>query len=483
MRRLLIIAAREYMSYARTAGFWLSLALLPIGLAVGFLAPTLIERSSEERTLALVDLTGQGFDARVQARLQERAERRVSRAMEAAATATAGPEAGEAIEDAFDQGGLAAARAAFQETAPTAARAFKEPRQDLRVVPPPPGLPRDRERVNAALRPYVAGERTLPDGRELNAAAVLHRTADGGVGVDLWTANLSASAIEDAVRTAVRDESRRELLVRAGLSPDLLQRLEDVRPEVRLLSPRAAEGGEVSLRDRLPSLVGFGLGILLWSVVLTGAGVLLNSVMEEKSNRVLEILAGSASTAEIMGGKILGVAALTLTLLGAWAVLGAFAIVAGAPGVAADILSALTSRGFLFYFAAYAVLGYVMYAAVFAAIGAFCESPRDAQTLLTPIMVLLTVPILFMSLAIETPDSTLLQVLSWLPPFTPFLMLGRAGGELAWWEVAGTLTLMLLTTVLVVQLSGRAFRAGTIASGKPDPKAWLAGLLRRPAKT
>ena len=69
MRRLFIIAAREYMSYARTAGFWLSLALLPIGLAVGMMAPAMIERSGQERTLALVDLTGRGMDVRVQARL------------------------------------------------------------------------------------------------------------------------------------------------------------------------------------------------------------------------------------------------------------------------------------------------------------------------------------------------------------------------------------------------------------------------------
>ena len=482
MRRLLIIAAREYMSYARTVGFWLSLALLPLGLAVGMLAPSLIERSSQEQTLTLVDLTGRDFGARVRAQLDVQAQARIAQAMETAATATAGPETGELIEQAYDDGGLEAARAIFQREAPLAARNFKDPRQDFRLVEPPAGLPRDREAVNTALRPYIAGDRTLPDGRELKSAAVLHPTAEG-VGIDLWSANLGPSEIQRAVRSAVREEVRRDQLVRAGVSPDLLTRLDKVAPEIRVLSPRAAAGGEVSLRDRLPSIVGFGLGVLLWSVVLTGAGVLLNSVMEEKSNRVLEILAGSASTTEIMGGKILGVALLTLTLLAAWFGLGAFALLAGAPGVASDLIGTLASRGFLFYFAAYAILGYVMYAAIFAGIGAFCEGPRDAQTLLTPIMLLLTVPIVFMAQAIRDPDSTLLQVMSWLPPFTPFLMLGRAGGDLAWWEVAGTLVLMLLTTALVLQLSGRAFRAGTLSTGKPDPKAWLAGLLKRPARS
>jgi ABC-2 type transport system permease protein len=125
------------------------------------------------------------------------------------------------------------------------------------------------------------------------------------------------------------------------------------------------------------------------------------------------------------------------------------------------------------------VLGYVMYAAAFAAIGAFCESQRDAQALLGPIMLLLSVPVLFMGLALREPDAPALQVLSWIPPFTPFIMLARAAGEPAWWEVAGTLTLMAVSTVVVVQLSGRAFHAGALSTGRPSPKALLGRLFGR----
>ena len=72
----------------------------------------------------------------------------------------------------------------------------------------------------------------------------------------------------------------------------------------------------MSLRDRLPSFIGLGAGFVLWSLILTGASILLNSVMEEKSNRILEILLSSASATEILTGKVLGVALLTLTVLG-----------------------------------------------------------------------------------------------------------------------------------------------------------------------
>jgi ABC-2 type transport system permease protein len=317
----------------------------------------------------------------------------------------------------------------------------------------------------------------LPDGQRLDAAAVIHRDAGGRVAVDLWNANLNDPSIESAVRSALREEVRRDRLTAAGVSPDVLTSVDAVSPRIRVLSPKS-QTGEVSLRDRLPAFVGFGLAMMLWSAVLTGAGILLNSVMEEKANRVLEILAASATTVEIMGGKILGVFALTLTVLGGWAVLGLLALNVGAPGFARDLGAALLGNGFLAYFALYAVFGYLMYAAIFAAIGAFCETTRDAQALLGPIMILLTIPILFMGLALREPNAELLRILSWVPLFTPFLMMARAAGDLPWWEIAGTLLLMAVTTAVVVNLSGRAFHAGAMSTGKISPRAMIAGLMR-----
>jgi ABC-2 type transport system permease protein len=474
MRRLLIIAAREYMSYVRTAGFWLSLALAPMGIVLGAGLPVMLDRAEQGARIAVVDLTGRDYASRLITQFGKDAETRAIQAMRLAALATAGEEAGRRIREAGRQGGEAAARSEFQRVAPMAARSFRSPVPPLVVAPPPAGLPSERGAANAALRSFFAGERTLPDGKRLDHAVVLHPTPQGGLGVDLWSAELGANEVEDSVRAAVRDVLRAERLSAAGVSPQLLAELDELRPEIRELSPKAA-GESVTLRDRLPTIVGFGLGIGLFLVIFAGAGLLLNSVMEEKSSRVLEILAGSASTAEIMGGKILGVAALTATMLVLWSALGAVALLQGAPGLAADVGSVLLGRGFLLYFVLYAALGYVLYAAMFAAIGAFCESPREAQTLLTPVVLLATVPILFMSLAVRDPGSPLLQILSWIPPFTPFLMLARAGSEVAWWEIAGTLLLMLVTAAVVVQLSGRAFRAGAISTGPVN----LKGLLSR----
>jgi ABC-2 type transport system permease protein len=199
--------------------------------------------------------------------------------------------------------------------APLAARNFRDPTPPLIVVPPPPGLSGDREAVNTGLRTFFAGERTLSDGEELDHAVVLYNGGRDGLGVDLWSAELGAGNVDNDVRAAVRDVLRAERLSAVGVSPQLLTELDELRPEIRELSPKAA-GESVTLRDRLPTIIGVLLGVGLFLVIFAGAGLLFYSIMEEKSSRVLEILAGSASTAEIMGGKILGVAALTATMMG-----------------------------------------------------------------------------------------------------------------------------------------------------------------------
>ena len=84
---------------------------------------------------------------------------------------------------------------------------------------------------------------------------------------------------------------------------------------------------------------------------------------------------------------------------------------------------------------------------------------------------------MFMGQAITHPDAPILAVLSWVPPFTPFLMVARAASDPPLWQIAGTLALMVATTAVVVWLSGRAFRAGALSVGKVDRKAVLAAFM------
>ena len=439
MKRILLIARREYVAYAKTVGFWLSLLALPLFAVLGGGIPLLVRSSEPVKTVALVEEGSQatGLAAVVRDALQEDAEKRSARLKEAAGA-----------------GQVAAGRAAA---------ALESPR--IRLVPAPaavaeaaPGAARD-----AALRAVL--DREAAKDKRLDAVVFLSR-ADGKPQAQVWTRRATDNEVRDFVRGALRDGYRDQALTAAGVAPALVAQIQDFSPDVKAFSPHAASGGEVSLRDRLPTFIGLGAGFLLWSLVMTGASILLNSVMEEKSNRILEVLLSSASATELLTGKVLGVALLTLTVMGVWGAIGAFGLMSAAPQAAAQAAQVLLHGGLIFYFIAYMVGGYLMYAVLFAAIGAFCETPRDAQTLMGPIMMVLIVPILVMQMALTSPDAPVVRILSWIPFFTPFLMSARAPSDPPLIEVVLTLIGMFATAAFMVWIAGRAFRAGALSDVK-----------------
>lgn len=419
MIRLLRIAAREYGAYVRTVGFWLSVLMMPAVGAISFGAPAWFEKSAPAPVLAIIDHSGGGYAGPVGRQLE---------------TSGSGP--------------------------------------SKITVLPPPAVSGGAE--DAAIRRWMTQGVSGPDSRKLTAVAVI-RGAGDAISLDFWSNNLADRSLERQVSTALADEMQTRRLATLGVDQTALKAAQALKPTVASFSPKAGSDGKVGLRDRLPGIVGFGAAMLLWMMIFTGAGILLNSVIEEKSSRVLEVLLASASVPEIMFGKILGVAGVTLTVLAVWASVGGTILVTVNPGVAADVFSVLTSHGLIFYFLFYLVGGYLMYAAIFTAIGSFCETTREAQTLLGPIMALLTIPVLFLPQAIKRPDAPLLETLSWFPPFTPFLMTARAASAPPLWQVLGTGLLMAATVAAVVWIAGRAFRAGALSTGKID----LKGLVMR----
>jgi hypothetical protein len=182
--------------------------------------------------------------------------------------------------------------------------------------------------------------------------------------------------------------------------------------------------------------------------------------MEEKSNKILEVLLSSASATEILAGKVLGVAMLTLTVLVAWGGIGAVGLLTAFPDTAAMIGDVLLQDGLLAYFAAFMVGGYLMYAVLFAAIGSFCETPRDAQTLMGPIMMVLIIPMFTMQMAIGAPDAPVIRILSMVPFFTPFVMMARLPSDPPMIELIGAIAGMAAFALFMVWVAGRAFRAG-----------------------
>ncbi|HRH19613.1 MAG TPA: ABC transporter permease [Brevundimonas sp.] len=423
MRRLLLISRREYLAYVRTVGFWLSLIALPL-VAVGsaFFMATMAN-SSEAREMAVLDLSGAGIQADFIARLNSPGR--------------------------------------------------------VEVVATPPDLAGQTE---VAAADAVARDLVAEEGGTLDGVVIL-TPADQGLAARYWSSRTTDETGQAAVTEALSGLNRTRALVALGVDPAAVDQIDATPPQVTVLSPASASGGEVSLQDRLPGLIGFIVAMMLWSLILTGASILLNSVMEEKANRVLEVLLSSASATELLAGKILGVALVTLTVLLVWGGFGGMALAYAArqggdfaPALS-GALAGLGRDGLWFWLMAYFVGGYLMYASVFAAIGSFCETPREAQTLIGPIMMVLVIPVFVLQMAMRDPDLAIVRSLSWVPFFTPFLMSARAPSGPPLYELAGTLAVMGAFIVLVVWLAAKAFRAGALSTTKLDWKG-IVSLVR-----
>ncbi len=448
MRRALIIAQREYLSFLRTPGFWISLLVMPMVGLVSGLAPQMIAKTEPPPTVAVLDLTGLGADG---------PGPWVVHAL--ARTASVGADADSATDGRN--------------------RRARDARRSITVVATPAAFAGARTPAEAgqAIRAYMAAKTPLKDGRPLSGAVVIHGDRDQ-LQMDLWTPRPQVADWSDTLASPLNDWLRRARLAAAGVPPGVADALNHHLIEVRDFSPQAA-AGRVSLADKAPLLVAVGLSFLLWALVLTGAGILLNTVIEEKSNRVIEVLLSSASVTEILAGKILGGAALSLTTMSFWGAIAFWLLNRSAPDMLGVVGAALTGHGLVLWFAAFFIVGYLMYASIFAAIGSYCETPREAQTLLGPVMVLLTVPIVFLGATISAPEAPLLKILVWVPFFTPFLMTTRVAAGAPVLELVAALVEMVLMAAFVMWLSGRAFRSGALATEKLDPRRFLASMFRR----
>ena len=478
MNRTLIIAQREVMAYVKTVGFWLSLLSLPFFAVLGGFMPSLMKRAEPLQQYVIVeDNAGSGaLSASVREALEAEYQRGALSSLSVAAVGESGISGRDSVRKAVEAGGYDAGLAELKRVAPKAGAAFKPPRRAVVEVQPPADLIAAMAGTakDDMARQWVDGDATV--GEHKLSAVVILAEKNGVPAARIWSRRASNNDVEGMIKSALSYVNRQQAFAANGVDMDVVKAVENYRPDVTFLSPRAASGGEVSFRDRLPSIIGLVCGFMMWSLILTGATMLMNSVMEEKSNKILEVLLSSVTATELLVGKVLGVAILTLTVMGGWAIISAVGLAVALPDVARDIGAVMMDNGLWLYLLLYLVGGYLMYAVLFAAIGAFCETPRDAQTLMGPVMMALVVPLLFMQMAIRSPDALLLKVLSFIPPFTPFIMSARAPSQPPMIEVVGSLIVMFAFAALMMWLSGRAFRAGAMSDAKLSWKSFLSAM-------
>jgi len=228
--------------------------------------------------------------------------------------------------------------------------------------------------------------------------------------------------------------------------------------------------------DRVvPMVTGFAGAMLLYMTILIYGAYVLRSVMEEKRNRVVEIVISSIRPWELMLGKIVGVGAVGLTQLGIWAPfvssLGLLAVPAVLGRVPAadlsDLGTVLPGPGVLILFLLFFVLGYFLYSALFATVGAMCSRDEDAQQAQFPVVMLLVVPLVLQMSSINGRGMAWIDWLALFPFFSPILMYPRAAaGTVPAWMVVAALVLMVLAVIATAWVAGRIYRVGILMQGK-----------------
>ncbi len=275
----------------------------------------------------------------------------------------------------------------------------------------------------------------------------------------------SYAPLPEWLRTTVNYAVLAERFRAATVDPRLVARLTRVAPVSNLGLFERDAAGSVRAGAEVDPVRAVGVPavmmVLMFIVVMASAPQLLNTVIEEKMSRISEVLIGSVSPSELMMGKLLGCAAMSLLLA---AIYIAGGLVMGQTYGYADAVSARMAAWFLLFL----LMAVLIFGAIFIAIGAACNDLKDSQSMMTPVMLFMMVPVLTWSAVLKAPDSTLSLALSLLPTATPFLMLLRIGLQPGppLWQILLSVALMAVTTVVTVWAAGRIFRTGILMQGK-----------------
>lgn len=499
MKTVLLIAWREYKQYVLSRGFLIFLVTFPLLIALGGAAMGLLEASRPMRHFVVYDEVG-GYAEAIDREIAERAERSIIGAFDAyvavaldealaAPEDLAAPFAPAAVTEArrrafFAAGGVEGARKAVEGKLKKGAPLFVAPRTQFRRLE----LADDAaaaptvDAAAEALRPYLLDAKPYPGSENasgLFAAVIIPRGYTGGEDgeeAQFWSNNLTDPGLEFAVSRALSSTARRKLSESYGLSAGQLDALADVEAPLKPYRPdKVRGGGELEDVDRLRSAVIPAAMTYMLLVVVFGVGnLLLTNTIEERSNKIVEILLSSVTANQLMLGKLVGIAAVGLTMPAVFLVGGlALALVGGGGDTLRNLIDVLFDSWFLAIYLFYFFCAYAIFAMIFLAIGAVSNSLQDAQSYMGPVMMLVFAPLPFMIMVFQNPNGLVASILTWIPIYTPYAVMMRAAADPPIWEIVGATCLMLAFALALSRVMGRIFRAAILQSAPPKARDLL----------
>ena len=326
-----------------------------------------------------------------------------------------------------------------------------------------------------------------------------NNVVEGG-GAQLYTYDSSTIDIESEISTQIKDIIETEKLKGYNIE-NLSEILASVETSVPLSVKQFSESGEAKDSSSVVAIVAaYIFGFLIYMFVFLYGGMVMQGVIEEKSNKVLEVMVSSVKPFQLMMGKILGIASVALTQLLIWVVFivvvggGLMSLLAGDMIEAAQAMSSgmpmdmsamsglvmdadmaaaintLTDPAYLFRliggFIVYFIGGYLLYAAMFAAVGSAVDNEKDTQNLQTPISMPLILGLFVMLTAMQDPNSPLAVWCSIIPFTSPIVMVARLPYGVPAWELWTSIGVLFASFLAIVWFAGKVYRVGIFMYGK-----------------
>ncbi len=435
MNKVLSIAQREYLAAVRSKAFIIGILITPLILAVVITAQRLAEKKVDlsDRRVGVVDRTGVLLPL-----LQNKAQ-------------------------AYNESDI------FETDGDS--RKQTRPRFVFEAVSDPPA---DLTELELQLSDRVRNNKLFAF--LIIEKNVVDPDAQAEGSIYYYTDTTTYEALPGWIRNRLNDSIRELRFAQSQIDAGLVKKLTQPAGFREMGLARKTKDRQVAKAEQsnrfLDQMVPFAGCFLLYFVVMSTCPQLLNSVLEEKMQKIAELLVSSVTPFELMLGKLLGAVGIALTLS---------TLYVGAGLYLADRVNALNHIPAVVYvwFAVYLFISLFMYGSIFTAIGAACSEIKDAQGMMTPAMMMLIVPMVCIMPILQSPNGPFAQAISLFPPTAPVPMLMRLMTRPGppTWEIIASLVLTIAFALLCVWAGGKIFRAGLLRAGKPPSYRQLLGWI------
>lgn len=409
MRKIWVVIRREFVERVRNKWFVISTLLGPVLMAVLILLPILMATSGQDRTVVVLDVSAGEFGARVTEMLN-------------------GPAPIKASHVAVDLADL-------EDVADSLATAVGNKMLD--------GL-------------LIVSDETVQDGS-----------------VEYRGSNVSSQIDMSIMRRVLREAVLTERLGQVGVDPDLVAQ---ATIPLRMQTVTIRRGQVTEQSGEAAFFVAYFVWFLLYMAIVIYGVQVMGAVVEEKTSRIVEVLVSSLKPFQLLAGKVVGVGAVGLLQLGIWTGVGWLLVsqrdrIMGLFGVSGASASGFSlpdiPLSLVVILLTYFLLGYFLYAAMFAAVGAMSNSEAEARQAQTPVVMVLVIPAMLSMIALNSPDGTLAKTLTLVPFSSPIATPVRwaaAGVPLV--ELGASILILMISLVGITWVAGRIYRVGILVHGK-----------------